>query len=98
MTNLLPQDGIALYNRDFLSLPDSNLFLELFANKIPWVHDRIKIYGKEIVTQRKVAWFGDEGVSYKYSQVTKRALPWTEELLALKQKVEEEVNEKYNSC
>jgi alkylated DNA repair dioxygenase AlkB len=69
----------------------------LLAN-IAWQHDEAIIYGKRVVTKRKVAWYGDEPYQYTYSNTTKTALPWTRELLELKALCEKETNESYNSC
>ncbi|HBW81787.1 MAG TPA: alpha-ketoglutarate-dependent dioxygenase AlkB [Sphingobacterium sp.] len=56
------------------------------------------IFGNEIVTKRKVALYGDQAFEYSYSNTTKRALPWTKELLELKKIAEEQTQETYNSC
>jgi alkylated DNA repair dioxygenase AlkB len=45
-----------------------------------------------------VAWYGDSHFEYTYSNTTKRALPWTQELLGLKSIVENKTGEKFNSC
>lgn len=65
---------------------------------IDWQNDRSMIFGKEIITKRKVAWYGDKPFSYTYSKVTKTALPWTPELKVLKNLAQEETGETYNSC
>jgi len=51
-----------------------------------------------IVTKRKIAWYGDTDLKYTYSNITRTALPWTPELLALKRITEERTKEKFNSC
>ena len=56
------------------------------------------MYGKRIVTKRKVAWYGDRPYRYTYSNTTKHALPWTNELLELKKIIEHCSNETFNSC
>ncbi len=56
------------------------------------------IYGKLILTKRKVAWFGEKAFEYTYSKRTKYARFWTPELLELKRKCEEVSGETYNSC
>ena len=56
------------------------------------------MFGKLITTKRKVAWYGDEEYSYTYSNVTKTANLWTKELLELKEIVDKESEETYNSC
>ena len=56
------------------------------------------IFGKRIVTARKVAWYGDSDFSYTYSGTTKQALVWTDELAALKSIVEKLTATRFNSC
>ena len=63
-----------------------------------WKNDEAIICGKKILTKRKVAWYGDEPFDYTYSKTTKKALPWTPELLQLKKIIEEKTEEKFNSC
>lgn len=96
--NLLPKDGTVNYYGKLISLKEANYYLEALLNKIEWKNDEAVIFGKRIVTKRKVAWYGDKPFEYTYSNTTKLALPWTKELLELKVKVEERVGEKFNSC
>jgi alkylated DNA repair dioxygenase AlkB len=56
------------------------------------------MYGKLLTTNRKVAWYGEHPFEYSYSNTTKLALPFTSELLELKQLSERITNETYNSC
>jgi alkylated DNA repair dioxygenase AlkB len=56
------------------------------------------IFGKRIVTKRKVAWFADGGRSYAYSGTMKLAHPWTEHLLFLKSTAERVSGATCNSC
>ena len=66
--------------------------------KINWKNDEAIIFGKRIITKRKVAWYGESEYSYTYSKVTKTANLWIPELLELKAIIEKESNETYNSC
>jgi alkylated DNA repair dioxygenase AlkB len=97
-TNLLPKDGVVNYYGKLLSATKANHYLNTLLNNIEWKNDNALIYGKLITTKRKVAWYGDIAFEYKYSNITKTALPWTKELLELKTIVEEKTNETYNSC
>lgn len=97
-TNLLPQQGVALYYGTLFAIEQATRFYNILEKKIPWENDVVHMFGKRIVTQRKVAWFGDKAYPYKYSNTTKVALPWTKELLEIKHKVEDASHEKYNSC
>lgn len=96
--NLLPYDGEVIYCGTVLPQEKANRYFEVLMNEIPWRNDEVIIFGKHIVTKRKVAWVGDEGFAYTYSNTTRQAMPWTEELLELKQVAEEASGTKFNSC
>jgi alkylated DNA repair dioxygenase AlkB len=96
--NLLPRDGIVNYYGPILSLRDAGDYFQALMMTIPWKHDEAIIYGKHIVTARKVAWFGDDAYPYSYSGTTRVARTWTPELRALRNLVEEKSGEQFNSC
>ncbi|WP_299104825.1 alpha-ketoglutarate-dependent dioxygenase AlkB [uncultured Tenacibaculum sp.] len=96
--NLLPKDGTVHYHGLVLSKAQSDLYHDYLLNEIEWRNDEAIIFGKRVVTKRKVAWYAEEAFEYSYSNTTKVALPFTKELLALKELVEKETNETYNSC
>ena len=96
--NLLPKDGIVNYYGKLLTNKGANHYFDYLMNTIEWKNDQAIIYGKLIITKRKVAWYGDTDFEYTYSNTTKRAVPWTTELLELKLLAEEKTGEKFNSC
>jgi alkylated DNA repair dioxygenase AlkB len=96
--NLLPKDGTVNYYGKLWSAGEANRYLDELLATIEWRNDEAVIFGKHIITKRKVAWYGDNGFNYTYSHITKKALPWTTELLELKEAVEDKTGEKYNSC
>lgn len=96
--NILPYDGITNYYGTILSQEQSAFYYQKLLSEIEWKNDEAVIFGKKIITKRKVAWYGDTNYYYNYSNVTKQALIWTKELLALKEIVEKESNATYNSC
>jgi alkylated DNA repair dioxygenase AlkB len=96
--NLLPHDGeVYYYGKIHDQVKSDQQFSELLT-KIEWKHDESIIAGKHIVTKRKVAWYGDRDFKYTYSNTTKKALPWTKQLLELKHLIEQRTNETFNSC
>ncbi|KMQ71843.1 alpha-ketoglutarate-dependent dioxygenase AlkB family protein [Chryseobacterium koreense] len=97
-TNLLPRDGTVNYYGKILDPEKADYFFEQLLKKINWKNDEAIIFGKKILTKRKVAWYGNEDFEYTYSKSTKKALPWIPELLELKKRVEEISGETYNSC
>jgi len=97
-TNLLPKDGTVNYYGKVFSSQEADHYLDSLLSTIEWKNDEAVIFGKHIITKRKVAWYGDIDFEYSYSNTTKRALPWTKELLELKAVTENRTGEKFNSC
>ncbi|MDN6280085.1 MAG: alpha-ketoglutarate-dependent dioxygenase AlkB [Psychroflexus sp.] len=98
LKNHLPQDGIVNYIEDFYDEKKSQFFYQKLLKGIAWKHEELKMFGKKIVTKRKVALYGDTGIVYTYSKKEKIALPWTEELRAIKTDLESKFNIKFNTC
>lgn len=96
--DLLPFDGTVNYFGKIIPFQEANCYYDILMNNIEWRNDEAVIFGKHIITARKVAWYADANFSYTYSKTTKQALAWTKELLALKEIIEQLTNEKYNSC
>lgn len=96
--NWLPQDGTVNYYGKLIGQKDANYYLESLLNNIEWRNDEAVIFGKKIITKRKVAWYGEKAFEYTYSNTTKHALPWTKELLELKNLIEQKTGETFNSC
>jgi alkylated DNA repair dioxygenase AlkB len=96
--NILPNDGTVHYYGKVFSQEKSDFYYDYLFHQIPWENDEAVIFGKLILTKRKVAWFGEKPFEYTYSKRTKYAKPWTPQLLELKQKCEEITGETYNSC
>jgi len=96
--NLLHKDGTVHYYGTVMSQIDANQYLTDLLSNIEWKNDVAIIYGKKIVTKRKIAWYGENSYQYSYSNTTKTALPWTKTLLNLKALIEKETGESFNSC
>ena len=96
--NLLPYDGTVNYYGPIVSSQEAKEYFDQLINNIEWKNDEVFIFGKHIITQRKVAWYADAGLSYTYSKVTKAGLVWTNELLKLKSLTEKLTGETFNSC
>ncbi len=96
--NLLPKNGTVYYYGKILHQTEADQYLESLLNNIKWRNDEAIMFGKKIITKRKVAWYGEKPFAYTYSKTTKLALPWTEELMALKTKIEHKTGETFNSC
>ncbi|MCY6413253.1 alpha-ketoglutarate-dependent dioxygenase AlkB [Acinetobacter sp. VNH17] len=96
--NHLPYDGTVQYYGKVMQELDADDYFEKLMQNIAWENDQAIIFGRQITTKRKVAWYGDQGYEYTYSNVNRYALPWTVELLELRQRVEQLTGERFNSC
>lgn len=96
--NLLPLDGTVNYYGQLWTEQDANHYLNKLFEIIEWQNDELMMFGKRIITERKVEWYGEEPFEYTYSKTTKQAFPWTKELLELKSRIEKETGETFNSC
>jgi alkylated DNA repair dioxygenase AlkB len=81
-----------------LPFDQANEYFDSLLQNIAWKNDEVVVFGKRIVTKRKTSWYGDSNYVYIYSNTIKQALPWTKELVNLKQIVENLSNTKFNSC
>lgn len=96
--NLLPKDGEVNYYGKLMTSQQASMYYNYLLKNIDWKNDEAIIFGKRIVTKRKVAWYGEKQFEYTYSNTTKYALPWTVELLELKEIIQKKTNESFNSC
>lgn len=96
--NLLPKDGTVNYYGKIFNLEQADAYLKNLLSSIEWKNDEAIIFGKKMTTKRKVAWYGEKPFQYTYSNSTKLALPWTNELLELKTIIEQKTGETFNSC
>lgn len=97
-TNILPYDGEVVLYENVIKQNQAIKYMDLLMAGIPWLNDELVLFGKKILTKRKVAWYGDKPFNYMYSNSVKRANLWSQELLELKYAVEECAQEEFNSC
>jgi alkylated DNA repair dioxygenase AlkB len=96
--NLLPEGGEVNYYGAIMKHHEAENYLHILLNTIEWKNDEAFILGKHIITKRKVAWYGNDNYSYTYSNTTKQALQWTNELLQLKTLAQKLSGATFNSC
>lgn len=96
--NLLPKDGEVYYFEGIFNQKTAQDYFDKLFSDIPWQNDEVIIFGKHIITKRKTAFYGSLPFEYKYSNIPRVALQWTETLETIKTKVEKITREKYNAC
>jgi alkylated DNA repair dioxygenase AlkB len=95
---LLPRDGTVHAFGPLLPESEATAAFSDLLTELPWQHDEVRLFGKRIVTDRKVSWHGDIPFSYTYSGIQRTAQPWTPTLAALKARIEAATSTTYNSC
>ncbi|GAA4341697.1 alpha-ketoglutarate-dependent dioxygenase AlkB [Mucilaginibacter gynuensis] len=85
------------YHPDIFTAQESAFFLKTFIATIPWEQRIISMYGKPVITPRLTAWYGDTNKDYAFSGHKFNPLPWTEELLKIKERIEPLANTRFNS-
>lgn len=85
------------YIENFYAADKAQLFFHQLEQKLAWRHDDIKMFGKVMKIPRLQAWYGDNNLSYRYSNMTLIAQPWTESLRVLKAKVSDYCDHEFNA-
>jgi len=96
--NIINQDGQAHYFGIIINAEQKHSYFNELLNKIEWTNEKLVMFGKEITTKRKVAFYGDSLMSYTYSNKTKQALTWTPLLMEIKQLATSQTGSNYNAC
>ncbi len=96
--NIINQDGQAIYFGAIMTMEEMTSFYTKLFNNIAWEQDQIIMFGKAITTKRKVAFYADNSIDYTYSNVKKKGLSWTPELLQIKSLIESLTGASYNAC
>ena len=76
---------------------ESEMYLKKFINETPWNQKSVLMYGKEVLTPRLTAWFGNPDVDYSIKGTGATPISWTPELLEIKSKIEEISGISFNS-
>lgn len=93
----LPDAEISYY-RDFIPHDKSIEYLEILLSEVAWQQNQIKMFGKVHNEPRLTAWYGNQGLSYKYSGIQLLPTPWTKLLRDLKSQVSEVAATQFNSA
>jgi alkylated DNA repair dioxygenase AlkB len=76
--------------------PADRLLAKLIRDT-PWKQTTQKMWEKEYLTPRLTAWYGDVGTDYSVSGKITNPMPWTDELLRIREMVEPLAGIKFNS-
>ena len=87
------------YQSLFVGTDKSNSLFDYFFDNLNWKNDSAVIYGKTIITKRKIVWFSDKNLDYNYSGLSRVGDgKWDDEVLKIKHKIEVLTGFTFNSC
>jgi alkylated DNA repair dioxygenase AlkB len=90
-------DAEVIFYPNLFEPQESDCLFQVLRDEIIWRQDKIKLYGKEMDLPRKIAWYGDRNKSYTFSRIRLEPLPWTQTLLAIKERIETIAKVEFNS-
>ena len=97
MHNLAACDGEVYHLQGFYQQQQADSLWLALRERLPWQTETITLYGKPVLVPRLMCWFGDDDAVYRYSGVDHIPLPWSPELLNIKQDLEQACQSEFNS-
>ena len=94
----LPKDGRIQYIPAALDPDKATVLFDHLMETLPWQPDELIMFGKRILTQRRVVWVGDPECCYTYSGIKRVPQPWTAALLSTRRFVEDLAGCTFNAC
>jgi alkylated DNA repair dioxygenase AlkB len=82
------ENGEYIFYPNFFPKSESDILLKGLRNNIVWKQESMNMYGKKINFPRLTAWYGNNDKSYSFSGIILQQLPWTSEILLIKNKIE----------
>jgi alkylated DNA repair dioxygenase AlkB len=92
----LPDAQIS-YSPLFLSPDEADRYLKTLQHSLQWRQDQIRLFGRTVAIPRLQAWYGDSGLTYRYSGLQLTAQPWTPALQTLRARIEQYSGHHFNA-
>jgi len=86
-----------VYRPDWLPVTEADTLLEDLRRTLPWSVHRIRMFGRYVDSPRLSAWIGDADAVYRYSGADFTPHPWTPTLSALRLRLQEDLDARFNS-
>ncbi|MFK7912538.1 MAG: alpha-ketoglutarate-dependent dioxygenase AlkB [Pseudomonadales bacterium] len=77
-------------------VPDADHWFSAFSQSVQWRCESLQMYGRSVPVPRQVAWYGDSGLSYRYSGTDHRAVGWSADAAALRDWLEDQYQVPFN--
>jgi len=95
--SVIAVNGCVDYYPHFLSTHLANDLFHQLKTSIDWKQYPISLFGKTYMQPRLIAWNGDAGISYQYSQTNLTAQGWHPATQLIKEMLEEHLGLSFNS-
>jgi len=92
----LPDARVSLIEGFFEKKEADRLYKALLKDT-NWKQDEITVYNKRHLTPRLTAWYGDPDNTYTFSGTKWHPHPWTEDLIYIRNKVDQAAGVSFNS-
>lgn len=90
-------DATLQYYPNFIDYSESLQLVDKLYSELVWRQDSLLMFGNRVDIPRLQAWYGDNDMGYRYSNIVLKAKVWTSLLLDLKQRVELFCQDNFNS-
>jgi alkylated DNA repair dioxygenase AlkB len=92
------EDGAYLeFAADWIAPDLARTLLDRLLSEVPWQARTIRVFGREVMQPRRVAWLGEPEAVYTYSGVRNEPRPFTPALLSLRERLERELALSFNA-
>lgn len=81
----------------WLTAMDSDALFATLRADIAWETHRIRLFGRQVDSPRLSCWIGDPGTAYTYSGTRFEPHPWPAALLALRERLQQDIGVPFNS-
>lgn len=85
-----------LHVRAFLSRAEADDLLRHCLADLDWRQERVRLFGREVAAPRLSACYGQPGLAYRYSGVTRRCAGWTTRLREAAEAIGRRVGASFN--
>lgn len=97
MTPVIRNDGEVWVDAQFLPADPALALLDSLIRSLHWQQEQIRLYGRNVISPRRVCWIGDPGAVYSYSGIRHEPMPWPRELDTLREQIGHACGHRFNS-
>jgi alkylated DNA repair dioxygenase AlkB len=91
------KDASLTFDPIFMDNKQADYYYKHLLAQVRWEQYHIKMFGKTLPQPRLTAWYGENDAAYSYSGIQLMPLPFTAELLYLKNSIEAYTKQEFNS-